>query len=181
MTFIDQFIAAMRGWLLLARHRPGWRELFVPTEAGLMMALVGYFFVVVIGILFRSLFSDVPGPAEFAASIGVNALPLVGLVLSLFATRVALRFEAPVLGLLVPAVHLLTALLLAGFVLTVIGGGLATLLLVPLGYLFYRGAREILGLNFALALAYAALTIVVLVALPTSLYMLMAPGPTGTL
>ena len=53
------------------------------------------------------------------------------------------------------------------------------LLLGLLGYLLYRGGREILGLSVAFALAYAALSIVLLVALPTSLYMLLAPAAGG--
>ena len=78
-----------------------------------------------------------------------------------------------------PAVHLLTFVLILGFVLTFAGGPLTTALLGLLGYMLYRGGREILGLSIALAIAYAALSIVLLVGLPMSLYMLMPTGPAG--
>jgi hypothetical protein len=79
----------------------------------------------------------------------------------------------------VPAVHALTFLLLGGFVLTIVGGILAPVLLALLAYMIYRGGREILGLSVSFALAYMALSIVLLVALPMSLYMLVAPGLPG--
>jgi hypothetical protein len=42
--------------------------------------------------------------------------------------------------------------------------------------MLYRAAREILGINPALSLAFMALTIVLLVGMPTGLYMLMGSG-----
>ena len=179
MTVLDQFRDAAIGWYALALHRPGWQGRFVATQAGLLVALGGYFAAVILAILIQGLSIGAPGILELIGAIGINALPLLGIVAALYGTRLMLPLKAPVLAMLVPAIHAVTLLLVAGYVLSMILGGLATLLLGLLGYLLYRGGKEILGLGFAFALSYAALSVVLLVALPASLYMLMAQGPGG--
>jgi hypothetical protein len=176
---LDQFRDAVTGWYALALNRPDWQGKFVTTRAGLLVALAGYFAIVVTAILVQGIIIGVPGAVELIAGVAVNALPLLGVVIALFVTRQFLKVTVPILDMLVPAVHAVTMLLVAGFALSLLGGTFAIALLILLAYLLYRGGREILGLGFASALSYAGLSIVMLVALPASLYMLMAPGPGG--
>lgn len=179
MNALDQFRDAAIGWYALALHRPDWRGKFVATRDGLLVALAGYFAIVVIAILVQGITIGVPGVVELLAGVAVNSLPLLGVTIALYVTHQFLKVTVPVLAMLVPAIHAVSMLLIAGFALSLIGGALAVVLLMLLAYLLYRGGREILGLGFALALSYAGLSIVLLVALPASLYMLLAPGPGG--
>jgi hypothetical protein len=177
VTALGHFNMAARGWYLITLGRPGGRELFVPTWQGLLVAIAGYFGAVLLGIVFQSLLIGVPNILELLAGLGINALPLIGFVAATLGTIAALRVQRHPLEMLVPGIHAITMLLIAGFLMSAVLPGLASLLLGLLLFMLFRAGREILGLNFALALAYAALTIVLLVALPTSLYMLMGPGP----
>lgn len=179
METLNQFNDAAAGWYKLVMRQPGWRDRFVLTTQGLLVALAGYFGIVILAILIQGALSGTADFARLALSIVANSLPLAGVVLAIVATVLLLQIKVPMIEMVVPAVHALTLLLLAGFVLTIVGGILAPVLLALLGYMFYRGGREILGLSIAFALAYAALSIVLLVALPMSLYMLGAPGPGG--
>lgn len=178
MSVFRQFIDAATGWFELGMFRPGWQGRFVQTRDGFVVAIGGYFAVVVLGILLQGLVVGAPGPAELLFGIAVNALPLVGVVLAIVITTAFLRLEVPAMAMAVPAIHAVTLLLILGFAMSPFGA-IATVLLGVLGYLLYRGGQEILGLKPAFALAYAALSVVLLVALPSSLYMLLAPGPGG--
>ena len=179
MNPFKQFRDAGVGWFALIARQPGWRERFVLTREGLFAALGGYFAIVVVAILVQGIFAGVPSIVDLAVGIAVNGLPLVGTTVALWVTILTLRLKTPIIEMLVPVVHALTFVLIAGVILAFTGGPLATALLGMLGYMLYRAGREILGLNIALAIAYAALSIVMLVALPMSLYMLMAPGQGG--
>jgi hypothetical protein len=179
METLNQFNNAAAGWYKLVMRQEGWRERFVLTRQGLWVAFAGYFGIVVLAILIQGALSGTADPGRLAASVVANSLPLVGAILAIVITVLILQVKVPMIEMMVPAVHALTLLLLAGFVLTIIGGILAPVLLALLGYMFYRGGREILSLSIVFALGYAALSIVLLVALPMSLYMLWAPGPGG--
>ena len=179
METLNQFNDAAAGWYKLVMRQPGWRERFTLTRRGLLVALGGYFGVVVLAILIQG---AIAGTATFTGlllSLLANTMPLAGIVLALLVTVAFLRIKVPVIDMLVPAVHALTFLLLGGFVLAIVGGILAPVLLALLAYMIYRGGREILGLSVGFSLAYMALSIVLLVALPMSLYMLVAPGLPG--
>lgn len=179
MNAIDQFRDAALGWYALAIHRADWRGKFVTTRDGLLVALAGYFVIVVIAILIQGITTGIPGVMEVVTGVLINALPVLGVLIALVVTRQTLRLTVPLLDMLVPAIQALTLLLIAGFALSLFGGALGAVLFGLLGYLLFRGGREILGLGFALALSYAGLSIVLLVALPASIYMLLAPGPGG--
>lgn len=176
MTIPDQFVNAVRGWVALTLGRPGWREQFVLTRDGLIVAVCFYFGAVLCGILFQSLVIGVPNILELLASLGIHALPLLGMVASILVTIAALRIRRPAIDMLVPGVHAMTFLLILGLLVSLLIPGIATLLLGLMGYMLFRAGRNVLGLGLGPALAFAALTIVLLVALPTGLYMLMGPG-----
>jgi len=179
METLSQFNEAAVGWYRLVMRRPDWREHFVLTRQGLFVALAGYFGIVVLAILIQGAISGTADFGRLGVNLIANAMPLLGAVLAIILTVAILRLKVPIIDMLVPATHALTLLLIAGFVLAIVGGILAPVLLALLAYMFYRGGREILGLSIVFALAYAALSIVLLVALPMSLYMLWAPGAGG--
>jgi hypothetical protein len=179
METLNQFNDAAAGWYKLVMRQAGWRERFVMTTQGLLVALAGYFGIVVLAILIQGALSGTADIGRLAGGVVANAMPLVGAVLAIAITVLVLQLKVPMIEMMVPAVHALTLLLLAGFVLAIVGGILAPVLLALLGYMFFRGGREILGLSVVFALSYAALSIVLLVALPMTLYMLWAPGTAG--
>ena len=179
METLNQFNDAAAGWYKLVMRQPGWRERFVLTRHGLFVALGGYFGVVVLALLIQGALARTASFSALGLSLLANTMPLAGIILALLVTVTFLRLKVPVIDMMVPAVHALTFLLLGGFVLAIVGGILAPVLLALLAYMIYRGGREILGLSVAFSLAYMALSILLLVALPMSLYMLVAPGLPG--
>ena len=180
MTVLYQFVEAMIGWAALALRQPDWRRRFVLDREGLIAALGAYFAAVIIALLVQRLVFGIPSLPDLALGVLVNGLPVLGILIAIVGTTRFLGTNGSILEMLVPAVHALTALLILGFVVTYLGGGpLSSVLLALMGYLLYRGAREILGLGVGSAFAFAALSILLLVALPLSLYMLLAPGPGG--
>jgi hypothetical protein len=176
MNPITQFGNAAIGWSELAIRRPAWRSRFDTTREGFFTALGIYFTLVIIAILVQGIFSGVPSIPELAFGIVINGLPLAGALLAAWGTILSLQLKVPLLAAMVPITYVMIFLLAAGIAISAISGGLAPILLGILAYLLYRGAREILGVSVVFALAYAALSIVLLVALPMSLYMLFAPA-----
>ena len=176
MNPITQFTDAALGWFQLAMRRPDWRGQFDATREGFFTALGIYFTLVMIAILVQGIFSGIPSIPDLAFGIVINGLPLAGALLAAWGTILSLQLKVPMLEAMVPITYAMIFLLIAGIAISAISGGLAPILLGILAYLLYRAAREILGVSVVFALAYAGLSIVLLVALPMSLYMLFAPA-----
>ena len=109
---------------------------------------------------------DNPRPGGFAglpscdqAFVGIvdNALPLLGIGLVIQLTVQFLRLGTSFNALFAGSIF-------------------ANAMLVALGYMRYREARDIAKLGIGLSIAFAALSIVALVALPYGLYMLTVPA-----
>ena len=79
-------------------------------------------------------------------------------------------------GRSVPAGYALVFLLAAGLVLAPLGGGVfSNVLLGLLGYMLYRLAHDVGKFTLGISVAYAILSVLLLVALPLALYMLLMP------
>jgi hypothetical protein len=177
MNPTDHFVNAGAGWWALALWRPGWQGKFVTTRRGFLVALGFYFAIVAIAILVQGIFAGVPSIPELLFGLVFNGLPLLAALFALWGTIVFLGIKVPQMSAMVPVTYAMTFFLLAGIVIASLIPAAAFVLLAILAYLLYRAGREILGISVVFALAYAALSIVLLVALPMSLYMLFAPAP----
>lgn len=166
---------AMLGWRAVLVGDPHWRSHFRLDMPGLGSALALYFGVVVIFLMVASLGVGVPTIAGFAAIMLAQALPVVALVLAAWITRRIVPTTAPLLDLAVPGVYALTAYLVLGWALSVLGGPVLLLLWAGVVALFYRLARLATGWGRGIAAAFAVLTVLLLVALSLALYMLSGP------
>lgn len=178
MTAIAELRDAVIGWRDMLASRPEGADRFTATLPGLGNALIFYLLAILLTLAVQSMVWGLPGLQEAYVTIAVNALPLLGIALAIGFTLAAARPRATFNKLAVPIVYGLTFVLVLQLPLTLVavGGLLANLVLVILGYLFYRVARDAGKMSAGISIAFAALSIVALVALPGGLYMLLVPA-----
>lgn len=166
---------AAAGWAMIVRGEGGWRERFRITVPGLVAALAIFAFVAFLAVAFASMSIGMPSVVGVAAAMFVLALPVTSLVVTLIGTRMLLKSDQPLLDLLVPGTYLLTAFLVAEGLLAMIGGPVVMVSWVAVAYLLYRLARMATDWMLGTAIAFAVLTVIVLVAMRVALYMLTNP------
>lgn len=177
MTALEDVKQAALGWLDLIAGRPSGAERFDASPRGLVHAAAFYFLMVLLTIAVLGLASTLPSYPQLFVSVVVNALPLLAVALVIALTTRLLRPGVPVVAMLVPATYAMAFLLLVGLPLSLVFGDLfANAMLGALGYLLYREARDIAHLNMGISIAFAVLTVAVLVALPIGLYMVSTPA-----
>lgn len=179
MNPLRQAAAVTRGWGDILAGRPRWRDSFVLTPGGLGIAVLIYLVIVLLTLAASALVSGPPGIASAVLTVLVNLLPPFGVLAATLLTYLSLRAERPMLDLLVPAFHALSLVLLLGTAMALLGVAYGPILLGVLGVMLARAARICGGFGIGPSIAYAALSIVVLVVLPGTLYMLMA-SPVGS-
>lgn len=166
---------ALAGWIAILRGDTGWRDHFRLTPAGLTTALVLYAVVAFLAIGVASFSVGVPNLSGFIAVMVVQALSVVALMLATYGTRMAIPTPAPILDLLVPGTYALIFYLVLGITLSMIGGPLLLFLWLGLAVLLYCLARAAANWTIGVSAAFAALTLVLLVGMPFTLYMLTGP------
>ncbi len=167
---------AVRGWVEIVRNQDGWREQFSLSGAGLVTALAIYFFFAFIAIGFGSLSNGMPSGIGVAVNLLVQGLSITALLIGVYLARIILQLDRPVLEMLVPGIYALVFYLIAGTILANIGIQMITLALVGVGYLFYRLGRVAGSWPIGVSVAFAVLTVALLVGLPMTLYMLATPA-----
>ncbi|MGV8833554.1 MAG: hypothetical protein ACOH2N_16400 [Devosia sp.] len=162
---------AIVGWQMIVRGQPGWRSQFTISTAGLVTALFMFAFVAFLAVAIASTSIGMPGGLGVLTAIVVLALPVVSMVATLMISRNFLKSQVPLLPVLVPGVYALTAFLVFEGLLATIGGPIVMLAWLGLGYLLFRLARVALDWSIGIALGFAVLTVVLLVAMRLALYM----------
>jgi hypothetical protein len=177
MNIVAELKGAAIGWLDIIANRPGGPERFNRSGLGLANAVGFYFLMVLFTILVQGVSTSFPAYDEIFLALIVNALPLLGIALVIFATVHVLRLQIPINALLVPASYALAFVLLIGLPLSLFFGNIfANAMMGALGYMLYRAARDIAKLGIGVSIAFAVLSVAVLVALPIGLYMLTMPA-----
>jgi hypothetical protein len=175
MNIIAALSGATRGWIAILRGQPGWREHFSLTRQGLVTAIVVYFLFAFIAILVGTIgFGGVSVPG-LLVGLMVFALYLWALVIGIYGVRIVTQQSAPVVDMLVPGVHAMTAYLVIGTILSTFGPPMITLALAMAAWLLYRLGRVVGEWSVVAAAAFAAFTTLLLVAMPFTLYMLTSP------
>ncbi|KFC61297.1 hypothetical protein FF80_04088 [Devosia sp. LC5] len=167
---------AFAGWIRIARGDADWRAHFAFTAPGLVTAILIYFFFAFLAVAFASMNIGMPGLPGIASALIVQGLSLAALALAIQGTKAALKSAQPMLDLMVPGTYVLVFYLLAGAILSLIGGPVLLLLWIALGYLLYRLARVATTWSLGISLAFAVLTVLLLVGMPVTLYMLSNPA-----
>lgn len=168
---------SLYGWIMILRNQAGWQERFRLTMPGLMTALVLFYLFAFLTVMLGSLSYGVPTIMGFVATMALQSLFLVALVLGLFGTRFAVRDQGPILPVLVPGVYALVYYLILGALLSLTMGFALPLVWLGLIVLLFRLGRTGGGWSVGVSLAFAVLSVLLLVGLPYALYMLPAPTP----
>ncbi len=163
---------AFAGWLMILRGEPGWENQFRLTMPGLLTALVLFYVFAFLAIVLASFQVGVPTLGGFLDVMVVQSLWLVALLIGIFVTRNFLKSTGSALPLLIPGIYALIAYLVLGALVSIIVGILLPLLWIGLAYMFYRLGRVAGVWTIGVSAAFALLTLVLLVGLPMTLYML---------
>jgi uncharacterized membrane protein (UPF0136 family) len=166
---------ALAGWIAIIRGDADWQRHFSISAAGLATALVLFLVFAVLSIALAT--ADVGIPSLFGLIIAllVQSLSIVALLASIFITRKLVPVPVQTLGLLVPGVYALIAYLIVGTILSLIAGPVLVLLWLGLAYLLFCLGWRTEGWNIGVAAAFAVLTMVLLVGMPVTLYMVLGP------
>ena len=178
MTPLNELWDAAAGWYELLSARPEAAERFNLTRRGLGIALGFYLLMVVATLAAQGLMGQLAGLSDVAMSAAVNVLPLLGVALVILITLALLRLDLSFTTLAVPAIYAMTFMGLVQLPLSLWTGGLfSTAILALLAYMFYRAGRHVGKMSVGVSIAFAALSIIALVALPAGLYILLVPAP----
>lgn len=163
---------AFSGWLMILRGESGWQDHFRLTAPGLATALILFYVFAFLAVVLASLQMGVPTLEGFLDIMLVQSLWLVALLIGLYGTRFAVRSSGSLLPVLIPGIYALIAYLVLGSLLSLVLGALLPLLWLGLAFLFYRLGRMAGGWTIGVSAAFALLTVLLLVGLPMTLYML---------
>lgn len=167
---------AVRGWVMILRGEAGWREHFSLTLPGMVTALVVLAFVAFLAVMVTSIGIGMPAASGVIAAIVVLALPVISLLVTFLATRLAMASTVSSYEVMVPGTYALTAFVVLEGILALTGGPLVMLSWLVMAFLIYRLARAATGWNMGVSAGFAVLTVVLLVAVRLALYMLSTPA-----
>lgn len=166
---------ALAGWIAIIRGEADWARHFSISAAGLTTALVLFLFFALLSIALASANVGMPSLFGLIMAVLVQSLSIAALLIGIQVTRRMVPGEAQVMTLLVPGIYALIAYLIVGTVLSLIAGPVLVLLWTGLALLLFclgwRAGRWTIGV----AAAFAVLTMVLLVGMPVTLYMVLGP------
>jgi hypothetical protein len=166
---------AIAGWVAIVRGDAGWSRHFTLSAAGLVTALVLFFFFALLSIALASANVGLPDVIGLVIALLVQSISILALIAGIILTRRAVPTPASMTEILVPGIYALTAYLIAGTLLSFIAGPALIALWAGLAFLLLCLGRRVGGWNIGVAAAFAVLTMVLLVGLPVTLYMLLGP------
>jgi hypothetical protein len=155
------------------RGDAGWRERFRLSPAGLAAAIFIFFFFAFLAIAFASMAIGMPNLFGTVIGLLVQGLSILALVIAIVVSKAILRSKAEVLPLLVPGIYAIVFYLIVASILSFVGGPIIFLLWIGLAFLLYRLARVATDWPVGTAAGFGALTVVLLVGMPVTLYMLL--------
>lgn len=166
---------AFKGWIAIVRGEADWARHFSISAAGLATALVLFLFFALLSIALAT--ADVGIPSIFGLIIAliVQSLSIVALLIGILVTRKIMPGDIQLMRLMVPGLYALIAYLIAGTILSLIAGPVLVLLWIGLAFLLFCLGRQAGGWSIGVAAAFAVLTMVLLVGMPVTLYMLLGP------
>lgn len=179
MNLFNQMVQAVIGWGEIITGRDTARERFGRDADAGLVALLAYCAVMAVVVALQVIQFGAPQPVALAMGILVNMLPVAVLGLVTVPTYLALKRGSSPFELMVPGIYLLALVLLVGIPLSYVDAQVGVALIGVTGFLLFRAARIVGRFGIGTALAYAILTCLALVALPVTLYMVLAPAASG--
>lgn len=172
MTIWNAVSRALAGWMMILRSELDWRAQFSLTVPGLVTALVLFFFCAFVAIAMASISSAMPDVYGVLDLLLVHGIWITALYVAIRLTAMMLKVEVRTLDLLIPGIYLLIGYLLVGTLVNLIFAPIVQLVTLALIYPLYRLARAATTWNTGVSVAFAAATVLLLVAVPQALYML---------
>jgi len=166
---------ALAGWIALIRGEADWIRHFAISAAGLTTALVLFLFFALLSIALASANVGMPNLFGLIIALVVQSLSIVALLVGIQITKRMVPGDARVMDLMVPGVYALIAYLVVGTVLSLIAGPVLILLWLGLAFLLFHLGWRAGGWNIGVSAAFAVLTMVLLVGMPVTLYMVLGP------
>jgi len=166
---------ALKGWIGIIRGEAGWERHFSLSLPGLVTALVIFVFFALLSVAIASANVGMPSLEGALAALFVQSLSILALLAGVLLTRRAVPSEAPLLRLLVPGLYALIAYLIAGTLVSLVAGVLLMALWACLAFLFFCLGRRAGNWTRGVSAGFAVLTMVLLVGMPVTLYMLLGP------
>ncbi|MBO9589396.1 hypothetical protein [Devosia sp.] len=166
---------ALAGWIAIIRGEADWQRHFTISAAGLTTALVLFLFFSLLSIALATADVGIPNFFGLLIALLVQSLSILALLIGIFVTRRMVPGDARVLDLLVPGIYALIAYLVVGTILSLIAGPVLILLWIGLAFLLFHLGWRVGGWNIGVAAAFAVLTMVLLVGMPVTLYMVLGP------
>lgn len=177
MTIFSALRQSIYGWMMILRGEAGWAEHFRLTLPGAATALVLFYLFAFLAVVLGSLNYGVPTPGGLVATLALQSLFLLALVIGTFGTRYAVRDRGPVLPVLVPGLYALVFYVVLGALLSLTIAFLLPLLWLGLVYMLFRLGRMAGGWTIGVSAAFALLTVLLLAGTPIALYIMPAPVP----
>lgn len=172
---------AVTGWIAIVRGGRDWARHFSLSMAGLVTALVLFVFFALLSVALASANVGMATPIGLVVGILFQAISILALVVGVISTNRAVPAAGPLMTLYVPGIYVLVFYLVAGTLLSQLAGPLLIPLWIMLGFLFYRLGRMAGGWTIGVSIAFAVLTLVLLVGVPMTIYMLLGPVAAPTL
>ena len=166
---------ALAGWIALIRGDADWIRHFAISAAGLTTALVLFLFFALLSIALATADVGIPNFFGLLIALLVQSLSILALLIGVLVTRRMVPGEARVMDLMVPGIYALIAYLVIGTMLSLIAGPVLILLWIGLAFLLFELGWRAGGWNIGVAAAFAVLTMVLLVGMPVTLYMVLGP------
>lgn len=168
---------SVEGWIAILRGGADWRDGFRLTWAGLATGIVLFYLFAFLGVVVASFSYEVPTLTGFIATMVIQSLYLLALAIGILITRSAVKDKAALLPVLVPGVYALVYYLILGALVSLVFGPLLPVLWMGLLYMFFRLGRVGGGWTIGVSVAFAVLTVLLIVGTPIALYMMPAPVP----
>jgi hypothetical protein len=176
MTIWSALSKAYTGWMMILRGEPGWRAQFSLTWPGLVTSLAIFLFCAFLAIAAASTYQGMPGLVGVMDALLAQALWIVAVWISVRLNARILKSDISTRAMMIPAIYLLIFYLLAGAIINLIMPLAVLVLTAGLAYPFYRLGRVVADWPVANALIFAVLTVVLLVGIPLTLYILSNPS-----
>lgn len=177
MSAFEEIAQAVFGWRDLLQRQKGWHTRFRLDAGGLRSALTLFAAASVLNVLLQMLLARQFTVLQVLVNLALNVAPVAGLIVAVWGTLFALQRLEALFAVMVPAVWALAFAMIAGLLLTLLPLPSGVLLVVGLGYLYYRLGRMACGFSFGVGLSFAFVSVLLLVAVPLTLYMLVAALP----
>lgn len=150
---------------------------FNPTLPGFVTALGWFLLALILSEAVQSMAVGLPSTGQLAVGILIQAATVAVLALATAQSLHFLKLGVPLTALLTPIIYLMALVRLMTIPLLFLGPGAQLLALLVLVVLIWRAAMVLAGMRTGVAIAYAALCLMVLVAVPYALYIVFVQIP----